>query len=188
MERNVVNCLLLLNTSTQKWHLWFYLTFYYLEQVMLLLLFSHPVVSDSLQPHGLQHTGPLCPSPSPEVCPSSCPLRQWCHPAISSSDVLFSFCPQSFPASGTFPMSQLFASDDHDTGVSTSASVLAMNIQGWFPLGLTGLISSLSKGLSRLFSNTTVQRSILWYSAFFIVQLSHPYMTTGKTIALSIPL
>ena len=158
MERNVVNCLLLLNTSTQKWHLWFYLTFYYLEQVMLLLLFSHPVLPDSLQPHGLQHIRPPCPSSSLEVCPSSCPLHQWCHPAISSSDVLFSFCPQSFPAAGTFPMSWLFTSGDQNTGASASASVLLVNIQAWFHLRLIVLISLLSKELSGVFSSTTVQR------------------------------
>ena len=100
---------------------------------ILLLLFSLLVMFDSLQHHGLQHAGPLCPSPSPTVCPSSCPLHWRCHPAISSSDTLFSFCPQSFPASGTFPISQLFASDDQNTGVSASASVLPMDIQGWFP-------------------------------------------------------
>ena len=103
-----------------------------------LLLFSHPVMPDSLQPHGRQHTGPLCPSPSPKVCPSSCPLHQWCHPDTSSSDALFSFCPQSFPASRT-SVSQLFTSDDQNTGASASASVLPKSIQGWFPLRLTGL-------------------------------------------------
>ena len=125
---------------------------------MLLLLFSCPVVSNSLRPHGLQHTRPPSPSPSPRVCPSSCPLHQWCHPAISSSDTLLSFCPQSFPASGTFTMSQLFASDDQNTGASASVSVLPMSIQGWFPLRLTGLISLLTKGLSGVFSSTTVWR------------------------------
>ena len=113
-------------------------------------------MSDSLRLHGLQHARPLCASPSSKVCPSSCPLHQWCLPAISSSDALFSFCPQSFPASGTFQMSQLFASCDQNTGASASLSVLPVNIQGWFPLGLTGLISLLSKGLSGVFSSTTV--------------------------------
>ena len=107
----------------------------------MLLLFSYPVMSDSLWPHGLQHTRPLCPSPSPEVCPSSCPLHRWCRPAISSFDALF-FCPQSFPASGTFPMSCLFASDDQNTGASASASVLPMNTQGWSLLRLAGLIDN----------------------------------------------
>ena len=123
---------------------------------LLLLLFSHPVVSDSLWPHGLQHARSPCPSPSPGVCPSS--LHQWCHPAILSSNTLFSFCPQSFPVSGTFPMSHLLASGDQNTGASASASVLPVNIQGWYPLRLTGL---LSKGLSGVFSSTTVCSSIL---------------------------
>ena len=91
----------------------------------------------------------LCPSPSPEVCPGSCPLHQWCRPAISFSDALFSFCPHSFPASGTFPMSQLFSSDDQNTGASPSASVLPTSIPGWFPLRLTGLISLQSKGTTK---------------------------------------
>ena len=117
---------------------------------------SRPVVSDSLWPYGLQHVRPPCPSPSPEVCPSSCPLHQWCHPAISSSGTLFSFCPQSFTASGTFPMGPLLASDDQTTGAS--ASVLPVNIQDWSPLKFTGLISLLSKGLLGVFSRTTVLR------------------------------
>ena len=124
----------------------------------LLLLFSCWVVFDSLQPHELQHTRPPCTSPSPEVCPSSCPLHQWCHPASSSSDSFFSFCPQSFPASGTFSISQLFTSDDQNTGVSASTSVLLSSIQGWSPLRSTGLISLLSKGHSGAFSSTTVKR------------------------------
>ena len=115
------------------------------------LLFSHPVISDSLRPHGLQHARPPHPSPSPGACPSSCSLHQWCHPAISSSEAPF-FCPQSFPASGTSPMSQLFTSDDQNTGASASASVPPTNIQGWLPSRLTGLISLTSKGLSRVFS------------------------------------
>ena len=123
-----------------------------------MLLFSCLVVSDSLWPHGLQHTRPPCPLPSPEICSSSCPLHRWCHPAISSSDALFSFCLQSFPASGTSPMSQLLTSDDENTGASGSASVLPTRIQDWFPLNLTGLISLLSKELSGVFSSTTVWR------------------------------
>jgi len=110
-----------------------------------MLLFNPPVMSDSLRHHGLQHTRPPCPSPSPEVCPMSCPLHWWCHPAISSFDTLFSFCPQSFSASGTSPMSQLFASDDQNTGVLALPSVLPTSTEGWFPLGLTGLMSLLSK-------------------------------------------
>ena len=101
-------------------------------------LFSHPVVSSSLWPHGLQQTSPSCPSPPPGVCQSSCSLHQWYRPAISSSDILL-FCPQSFPASGTFPMSHLFTSDDRNTGASaSSSSFLPVNIQGWSPLRLTG--------------------------------------------------
>ena len=121
-------------------------------------MFSHSVVSFSLRPHGLQHALPPCPSPSPGVCISSCSLHQWCGPAISSSDALFSFCPLSFLASGTFSVSCLFASDDQNTRASSSASVLPVNIQGWSSLRLTGLISLLSKGLSGIFSSTTVQR------------------------------
>ena len=116
--------------------------------VMLLLFFSYLVVFNHLWPHGLQNTRPLCCSPSPKVCPSSCPLLQRCHPAISSFDALFSFCPRSFPVSRTFPMSQLFASDDRNTRASASASVLPMSIKGWFLLRLTGLTSLLSRGLS----------------------------------------
>ena len=144
--------------------------------------FSHSVVSNSLQPHGLQHSRPPCPSPTPRVYLNSCPLSQ----TISSSVVPFSSHLQSFPASGSFQMSQFFASGGQSIGVSVSTSVLPMNIQDGFPLGWTGWISLQSKGLSRVFSNTTVQKhQILWHLAFFIVQLSHPYMTTGKTIALT---
>ena len=112
----------------------------------------------------------------------SCPSSRWCHPTISSSVIPFSSRLQSFPASGSFPMSQLFTSGDQTIGVSVSGSVLPMNIQGWFPLGLTGLISLQSKSLLQHHSSKT---SVLQCSAFFIVQLSHPYMTTRKTIALT---
>ena len=115
-------------------------------------------MSDSLQPHGLQHTRLPCPSPTPRVYSNSCPLNQWCHPTISSSVIPFSSCLQSFPASGTFQMSQLFASDGQSIGVSALASVLPMNTQDWSPLGWTGWISLQSKGFSRVFSNTTVQK------------------------------
>ena len=121
------------------------------------LLFSHTVMSDSLQPQGLQHARPCCPSPSPGVCPSSCPLHWWYHPDSVSSDTLF-FCPQSFPASGTLPVSWLFISGDQNTGASASASVLPVSIQGLFPLRLTGLIFLLSRGFSGVFSSTTVWR------------------------------
>ena len=120
---------------------------------------SHSVVSDSLQPHGLQHARPPCPSPTPRVYSNSCPSSWWCHPIISSSVVPFSSCLQSFPASGSFQMSQFFASGGQNIRVSASASVLPMNIQDWSPLGWTGWISLQPKRLSRVFSNTTVQRS-----------------------------
>ena len=144
-------------------------------------------MSDSLWTHEPQHTRPPCPSPTPRVPPNPCLLSWWCHPTISSSVVLFSSCPQYFPALGSFQMSQLSASCGQSIGVSASASVLPMNTQDWFPLGWTGWISLLSKGLSRVFSNTTVQKYQFFgpFSAFFIVQLSHPHITTGKTIALT---
>ena len=125
----------------------------------------------TLQPLGLQHARVPCPSITPWACSNSYPSNWWCHPTISSSVVHFSFssCLQSFPASGSFPMSQFFASDGRNIGVSASASLLPMNIQDWFPLRLTGLISLHSKGLSRVFSNTTVQKHQC--SAFFMVQL-----------------
>ena len=114
--------------------------------------FNHLVMSNSLWPHGLQHTRPPCPSPTLGACSNSCPLSQWCHPTISSSVVPLSSCLQSFPASGFSPVSQFFESSGQSVGVSASASVLPMNIQDCFPLGLTGLISLQSKGLSRVFS------------------------------------
>ena len=121
--------------------------------------FSRSVVSNPLRPHESQHARPPCPSPTPGVHPNSCPLSRRCHPAISSSVISFSSCPQSLPGSGSFPMSQLFAWGGQSTGVSASASVLPMNSQDWSPLGWTGWISLQSKGLSRVFSNTTVQNS-----------------------------
>ena len=122
--------------------------------------------------HRLQHARPLCPSPSPHICPSSCALHQWCHPAILSSDALFSFCPQSFPGSGTFPMSQM----TKILGVSASASVFPMSIQGWFPLRLTSLISLQSKGLSGVFSNTTVRRHQFFDILPSLQSSSHSHM------------
>ena len=110
----------------------------------------------TLQPHGLQHAGPPWPSPAPRACSNSCPLSQWCHPTISSPVSPFSSCLQSFPASGSFSTSQLFASGGQSIGASASASVLPMNIQGWFPLGWTGWVSLPSKGLSRVFSSATI--------------------------------
>ena len=134
---------------------------------------SHSVMSDVLQPHGLQHTRPPCPSPTPRVYPDSCPLSWWCHPTISSSVVPFSSCPQSFPASGSFPVSQLFASGGQSIGVSTSISVLPVNTQDWFPLGWTGWISLQSKGLSRVFSNTTVQKHQFFHAQISLWSNSH---------------
>ena len=118
--------------------------------------FIHVVTSDSLHPHGLQHTRLPCPSPTPRAQSNSCPLSRWCHPAISSSVVPFSSCLQSFPASGSFPVSQFCKSGGQNIGISASASVLPMNIQDWFSLGLTGLISCSPRD-PRVFSNTTVQ-------------------------------
>ena len=150
--------------------------------MLLLLLFSRWVLSDSLWPHGLQHDKLLCPPLSSRVCLNSCPLSQL---TISSSVISFSSCLQSFPASESFPMSQLFASSGQSIGASASASVLPMNIQDWFPLGLTGLILQSKGTLKHLFLHHSSKASVLQHSAFFIVQLSHPYMTTGKTITLT---
>ena len=155
--------------------------FFILENILWLLL--HTLLACcccsvtrscwTLQPHGLQCTRPPCPSPSPKVCLSSCPLHSWCHPDISSSDTLF-FCPQSFPASVSFLMSQLFASDDQNTEASASPSVLPINIQGWwFPSRLTGLISLLSKGLSGVFSST-----IVWRQFFGVLPSLQSSLTT----------
>ena len=143
-------------------------------------------MSDSLWPYGLQHPRLSCPSLSSGVCSSSCPLSWWWHPTISSSVAPFSSCPQSFPASRSLSMSQLFISDGQSIGASALTSVRPVNIQGWFPLGLTDLISLLSKGISRVFFNTTVQKhQFFGAQPFFMVQLSHLYMTTGKNIALT---
>ena len=174
-------CLLLGETSLLVTSIhWFY--FFYVWYMILLLLcvvlttntyfklsvkFSHSVVSDSLWPHGLQHARLPCPSPTSKACSNSCPSSRWYHPTISSSVVPFSSHFQSFPASGSFQMSQFFASGGQSIGVSASASGLPMNIQDWFPLGWTGWISLQSKGLSRVFSNTTVQKY-----QFFGAQLS----------------
>ena len=144
---------------------------------------SVAVVSDSLRPHESQHARPPCLSPTPGVYPNSCPLSQWCHPAISSV-VPFSSSLQSVPTSGSFQMSQLFTSGGQRIGISASASVLQMKTQDWSPSEWTGWIALQSKGLSRVFSNTTLQKH-QFFGAFFTIQLSHPYMTTGKTIALT---
>ena len=140
---------------------------YFISYIFSSIQFSHSVMSDSLWSHGLQHARPPCPSPTPGVHSDSCPLSWWCHPTISSSVVPFSSCLQPFPASGSFTMSQLFSSGDQSIGDSASTLVLPMNIQDWSPLGWTGWISFQSKGLSRVFSNTTVQKH-----KFFGAQLS----------------
>ena len=131
--------------------------------------FSRSVMSNSLRPCGLPHARPPCPSPAPGVYSNSCPQSQWFHPIISFSLIPFSSCLKSFPASGSFQMSQFFASGGQNIRVSASASVLPLNIQDWFPLGLTAWLSLQSKGLSRVFSNTTVQKH-----QFFSAQLSSP--------------
>ena len=138
-------------------------------------LFSHSVMSDSLWPHGLQHVRIPCPSATSWACSNSCPSRQWHHPTISSSVVPFSSCPRSIPAIEFFQMSQHFASGSQIVGVSPSASVLHMNIQDWFPLGLTGWVSWQSKGLSRVFSNTTVQKHQLFRAQVSLWSNSHTH-------------
>ena len=149
-------------------------------------LFSRSVMSDSLQPHELQHTRPLCPSPTPAVYPNTRPSSQWCHPAISSSVIPFSSCPQSLSASESFPMSQLFARGGQSIGVSALGSALPMNTQDWSPLEWDWLDHLAVHGtLKSLLQHHSWKASILWRSAFFTVQLSYPYMTTGKTIALT---
>ena len=169
----------ILNPLTPKWlplpPIWSKLLSFYIvltplnpfSVVIRVAQFSCSVVSDTLRPYGLKHARPPCPSPTPGVYSNSCPLSRWYHPTISSSIVPFSSRVQSFPASGSFQMSQFSTSDGQSTGVSASASVLPMNIQDWFPLGLTGWIFLQSKGLSRVFSNTTVQKH-----QFFGAQLS----------------
>ena len=144
--------------------------------------FSGSVMSDSLWTHELQHASPPCPSPTPGGYPNPYPLSWWCHPTISSSVVPFFSCPQSFPASGSFQISQLFASSGQSIGVSASPSILLMNIKDWSPLGWTGWISLQSKGLSRLFSNTTVQKH-----QFFSAQLSSQYNSHIHTWPLEKP-
>ena len=150
-----------------------------------MLLFSPSVMSASLRPHGLQHIRLPCPSPCPQACSNSCPLSQWCHPTISSSVIPFSslLLPSLFSSTRVFSneLALCIRWPKWSTGVSTSASVLPMNIQDWFPLGLTGLISLLSKGLKSLLQPHSLKASVIQCSVFFMVQFSHPYMTTGKT-------
>ena len=144
-------------------------------------------MSDSWRSHGLQYARLPCPSLSPGIFSVSCPLCWWCHPTTLPSVTTFSSCPQSFPASRSFPISQLFASGDQSIGASTLATVLPMNIQSWFPLGLTGLISfAVQETLKGLLQHHSLKASILWQPAFLIVQLSQPYVNTGETIALTI--
>ena len=139
--------------------------------------FSHSVMSDSLQPHGLQHARLRCLSLTPGAYSNSCPSSRWCHPTISSSVGPFSSCFQAFPASGSFPVSQFLTSSGQSIGVSASASVLPMNIQDWFPLGWTDLISLQSKGLSRVFSNTTVQKNQFFSVQFSLYSNSHSMLS-----------
>ena len=146
--------------------------------------FCPSFVSDSLQPQGLQHTRLPCPSPTTRAYSNSSASSRWCHPTISSSIVPFS-CLRSSPASGSFPMSQFFTSGGQSIGISALTSVMPVNIEHWFPLGLTGWISAVQRTLKSLLQHHGSKASILQHSAFFIVQLSHPYMITGKTIALT---
>ena len=141
--------------------------------ISLLVQFSCSVVSNSFQPHGPQCASPPCPSPIPGAYSNSCPLSQWCHPTVLSSVVPCSSCLQSFPASGSFKMSQFFQSGGQSIGSFSSISVLPMNTQDWFPLGLTGWISLQSKGLSRVFSNTTVQKQQFFGAQLFLWSNSH---------------
>ena len=144
------------------------------------LWFGHKVTCDSLRPLGLQHARLPCPSLSPRVCSNSCPSSPWCHPAISSSVIPLSSCLQSFPTSGSFLMSQLFASGDQSTGASASTSVVLMNIQGWFPLGLAGLITCCPRDSQESSPTPQLEASILWHSAFFMVQLTSIHDYWGK--------
>ena len=159
-------CILTVAVVTQIWYILEFNELYF-EGKSQSVQCSSSVMSDSLQSHGLKHTRLLYPSPIPETCSNSCSSSQWCHPTISSSVVPFSSCLQSFPASGSFQMSQLFASGGQSIGVSASTSVLPMNIQNLFPLGWTGWILLQSKGLTRVFFNTTVRKH-----QFFGAQLS----------------
>ena len=171
--------------DAEIWIAWFsHVTKYYSDFLNLSVQFSSvqsscSVVSGPLWLHGQQHARPPCPSSTPRVYSNSCPLRLWCHPTISSSVIPFSSCPQSFPTSRSFQMSQLFASGGQTIGVSASTSVLPMNTHDWSPLGWTGWISLQSKGLSRVFSNTTVQKH-----QFFGAQLSSDSIFKSRDITL----
>ena len=151
-----------------------------------LVEFSCSVMSDSLRPYGLHAARLPCLSPTPGACSNLCPLSWWCHPTSSSFVVLYSFCLQSFPASGSFPVSEFFSSGGHSIGVSASATVLPMNIEDWFPLGLTSLISLQSKGLWRVFSNTTVQKQQFFGAQHSLWSNFHIHTwLLEKTIALT---
>ena len=169
-----------------EWKIYVFCEFFLISIRGCSVQFSCSVVSDSLRPREpLQHARLSCPSLTPRACSNSCPSSRWCHPTISSSVVPFS-CLQSFPASGSFPVSQFFASGGQSIGASISASFLPMNIQDCLLLGWTGLLSLQSRGLSRVFfQHHSSKASILRHSAFFMVQLSHSYVTVGKTIALT---
>ena len=163
-SRFTMLCQLLLYSEVIVLYTYIYILFYVFFSIMVYLQLSLSVVSDSLRPHGLQYTRLPYPSPIPGAYSNSCPSCRWCHPTISFSVIPFSSCPQSLPASGSFPVSQFFTSGGQRFGISTSASVLPMNIQDWFPLGWTGWISSQSKGLSRVFSNTTAIQKYQYFS------------------------
>ena len=169
-------------------NLWVYqlslLTISILHIIFSSVQYSRSVVSDSLRPHGLQHARPPCPSPTPRVYSKSCPLSRWHRPHLILCRSLL-LLPSVSPASGSFPMSRLSESCGQSIGASASPSVLPTNIQGWFPLGLTGLISLLSKGFSRVFSNNTAQKHQFFGTEPSLWSNSHAYMTTGKTIALT---
>ena len=148
--------------------------------------FSCSVVSDTSQPHGLQHARPPCQLPTPRVYSNSCPLSQWCHPTISSSVIPFSSCLQSFPTSGNFPTGKIFTLGGQSIRVSASASILPMNIQDWFSFRMDWLdLLAVQGTLKSLLQHYSSKASVLWHSAFFIVQLSHSYMTTRKTVPLT---
>ena len=160
---------------TEKWGEKKKALFYWISLVQ----FSHSVMSNSLWLHGMQHARPPCPSPTPRVYTNSCPLSQWCHPTVSFSVITFSAHLQSFPAIGSFQMSQFFTSGGQSTQASASAPVLPMNNQDLFPLGCICWISLSSKGCSRVFSNTTVQKHQFFGTQLSLQSNSHPYMTTG---------
>ena len=172
--------------TVDEGQIYIYIYIYIYTHIFIFIYISIqlPSCAHALRPHGLQHARICCPSPAPGAWSNLCPLSRWYHPIVSFSVVPFSSRLQSFPASGSFPRSQFFTSGGQSIGASVS--VLLMNIQGWFPLGLTGWISLQSKGLSRVPTPIPqLKASILWHSAFFVVHLSHPYTTTGKTIALT---